>query len=128
MENITEEKIEIVPELLEQINTQEEKQVIVHGIVKGFSDKESFVRVWPTIYLIPKGSNHKCKLLHHYNIVLYPKVQLLKSNKAMRFTLIFEGLPAACKMFDIVEIITEPGGFETRNIIRNEQDVYIVHY
>jgi|JFJP01.1.fsa_nt_gi hypothetical protein len=128
METITEEKIEIVPELLDQINTQEEKQVIVHGIVKGFSNGESLVRVWPTICLIPKGSSQKCKLVHHFNIVLYPQVQLLKPKETLRFTLIFEGLPSDCKVFDVVEIIPEHGGFETRNIKRNEQDVYQVEY
>jgi hypothetical protein len=128
METITEEKIENTRELLEEFHTQEEKQVIVHAIVKGFCNGDSIVRVWPTIFLIPKGSNKKCKLLHHFNIVMYPEQQSLTPNSILRFTLIFEGLPADCKMFDIVEIIPEHGGFETRNIKRNEQDVYQVEY
>lgn len=128
METITKEKIEIIPELLEQINKQVEKQVIIHGTVKGFCIGICTVRVWPTIYLIPKGATQKCKLLHHFNIVMYPEQQSLTANATLRFTLIFEGLPSDCKVFDIAEIIPEHGGFEPRNIKRNEQDVYQVEY
>lgn len=127
METLIKEKIEIAPELLEQIKTQEEKQVTIHAIVKGFSIGDCTVRVWPTIYLIPKGSNHKCKLLHHFNIVMYPKWQPLAANQSLRFTLLFEGLPADCTSFDLVEIIPEPNPFEMHNIPRNEQDVYVIN-
>lgn len=127
METLIKEKVAIAPELLEKNNFKEEKQVIVHGIVKGFSMGECTVRVWPTTYLIPKGSNIKCKILHHYNIVMYPKWQSLAANATLCFTLIFEGLPADCISFDLVEIISEPGGFEVRGIQRNEEDVYTVY-
>lgn len=128
METITEEKIEIVPELLEQINTQVEKQVIVHGIVYASPFEASSIRLWPTIQLLPKGMTSQCKLIQSFNISLFPKWQEIAQGKSHRFTLVFEGLPADCKVFDIVEIIPEPGGFEVRNIKRNEQDVYVVHY
>lgn len=127
METLIEEKIDIAPVLLEQINTQEEKQVIVHGLVKGHSSGECTVRVWPTTYLIPMGADKKCKILHHFNIVMYPQWQPLKANATLRFTLIFEGLPADCTSFDLVEIIPESGAFEVRNIQRNEEDVYTVY-
>jgi len=128
METLVKEKIEIAPGLLEKISTQEEKQVIIHAVVKGFSIGECTVRVWPTIYLIPNGANHKCKLLHHFNIVMYPQWQALAANETLNFTLIFEGLPADCTTFDLVEIISEPNPFEVRNISRNEQDVYVVKF
>lgn len=124
METLIEEKVDIAPELLEQINTQEEKQVIVHATVKGFSFGDGTVRVWPTTYLIPKDSNKKCKIIHHFNIAMFPKWQTLKINTTLHFTLIFEGLPTDCTSFDLVEIIPVPGAFEVRNIQRNEQDVY----
>ena len=127
METLVKEKIEIAPELLEQINTQVEKQVIVHGWVKGNTIGECTVRVWPTTYLVPKGTNYNCKLLHHFNIVMYPQWQPLPANAVLHFTLIFEGLPADCTSFDFIEIISEPGAFEVRNIQRNEQDVYVVN-
>ena len=61
MDTLMEEKIDIAPEVLEQINTQEEKQVILHGIVKGFPNRDGNARVWPTTYLIPKGSDKNVK-------------------------------------------------------------------
>jgi hypothetical protein len=127
METLIKEKVAIAPELLEKNNFKEEKQVIVHGIVKGFSMGECTVRVWPTTYLIPKGSNIRCKISHHFNIVMYPQWQSLAANATLCFTLIFEGLPADCINFDLVEIISEPGGFEVRGIQRNEEDVYTVY-
>jgi len=96
METIVEEKIEIAPELLAQIAVQEEKQVTVHGIIYGDKNVIYSVRVWPRIYLIPKGSNHRCRLLHHFNITFYPEWQPIKPNETLRFTLVFEGFPADC--------------------------------
>jgi hypothetical protein len=128
METITKEKIEIAPELLEQINTQVEKQVIVHGIVYASPFQSISIRLWPTINLLPKGMTIQCKLIKSFNVSLFPKWQEIALGKSHRFTLVFEGLPADCKVFDLVEIIPEPGGFEVRNIKRNEQDVYEVEY
>ena len=127
MNTLIEEKIEIAHELLEQGQVQEEKQVVVHCSVIGLPNLHS-VRVWPTIYIIPKGSNTRSKLLHHFNIVLYPEWQMIGPTGRQHFTLIFEGLPADCKWFDIVEIIPESGAFEARNIARNEADVYQVTF
>jgi hypothetical protein len=123
METITKEKIDIAPEILEQINTQEEKHATATGIPNLHT-----IRVWPTIYLIPKGTSHKCNLLHHFNIVMYPKSQTIGPSGQHNFTLLFEGLPADCATFDIVEIIHEDGAFESRNIPRNEEDVYHVTF
>ena len=127
MATVTEEKIDWAPELLEQINTQEEKQVIVHATAIGITNFHT-IRVWPTIYLIPKGTSHKCKLLHNFNIVMYPKWQPIGPSGQHSFTLLFEGLPADCTTFDIVEIIDEEGAFEYRKMPRNESDVYHVTF
>ena len=127
MATVTEEKIDIAPEILEQINTQEEKQVIVHATAIGIPNFHT-IRVWPTIYLIPKGTSQKCKLLHHFNIVMYPKWQTIGPSGQHNFTLLFEGLPSDCSTFDIIEIIHEDGAFECRNISRNEEDVYHVTF
>jgi len=127
MNTLIEEKIEIAPELLVQGQVQVEKQVVVHCSVTGLPNVHS-VRVWPTIYLIPSGTKTRSKLLHHFNIVLYPEWQIIGPTGRHHFTLIFEGLPADCKWFDIVEIIPESGAFEARNIARNESDVYQVTF
>lgn len=125
MDTLIEEKIEIATELLEQSETLEEKQVIVHCIVTGIPNYNT-VRVWPTIYLVPKEFDRKSKLLHHFNIALYPDSQLIGATGKHHFTLIFEGLPSGCKYFDILEIIPETGAFEARHIARNESDTYRV--
>lgn len=125
MNTLIEEKIDIAPELLEQCKTFEERQVIVHCTVTGIPYYNT-VRVWPTIYLIPKESDKKSKLLHYFNIVLYPETQLIGVTGHHHFTLIFEGLAPSCKWFDILEIIPETGAFEARNIARNVSDVYSV--
>jgi hypothetical protein len=127
MQTETLEKIEISPELLEQINSQEEKQVIVHAKTKGIPNLHS-IRVWPTIFLFPKGTSVKCKLIQHYNIVLYPKWQTIGPTGQHHFTLIFEGLPMDCENFDIKEIIPETGAFQALNIKRNNSDVYYVNF
>lgn len=125
MNTLIEEKIDIAPELLEQCSILEEKQVIVHCTVTGIPYYNTF-RVWPTIYLIPKESDKKSKLLHYFNIEMYPASQLIGATGQNHFTLIFEGLAPSCNYFDILEIIPEMGAFEARNIARNESDVYSV--
>jgi hypothetical protein len=127
MNTVIEEKIEIAPELLQQCKTLEEKQVIVHCTVTGIPNYNT-VRVWPTIYLIPKEFDRKSKLLHHFNIALYPDSQLIGATGKHHFTLVFEGLPSNCKYFDILEIIPETGAFEARHIARNESDTYQVTF
>jgi hypothetical protein len=62
--------------------------------------------------------------LHHFNITFYPEWQPINPNETLRFTLVFEGLPADCAHFDMMEIIPEPDGFEVINIRRNNEDVY----
>lgn len=42
------------------------------------------------------------------------------------FTLVFSGLPKDCKMFDLIEVIPEEGGFHVKEIRRNESDIYRV--
>lgn len=125
MNIVIEEKIEIAPELLQQCKTLEEKQVIVHCTVTGVPYYNTF-RVWPTIYLIPEQSDKKSKLLHHFNIALYPDSQPIGATGKQHFTLIFAGLPSGCKYFDILEIIPEKGAFEARHIARNASDTYQV--
>lgn len=125
MNTLIEEKIDIAPELLEQCCTLEEKQVIVHCTVTGIPNYNT-VRVWPTIYLFPEASDKRSKLLHHFNIALYPNFQPIGATGKHQFTLIFEGLPSNCKYFDILEIIPETGAFEARHIARNASDTYQV--
>jgi CRISPR/Cas system-associated exonuclease Cas4 (RecB family) len=52
-----------------------------------------------------------------YNIPDYQRgykwnSQPIKPNENLKFTLVFESLPADCKAFDLVDIILEPNVFE----------------
>ena len=108
-------------EVLEETKVLEsaERQTIVHCTC---GDTYAY-RVWPTTYLIEKGSNRKAKLITAFNISFAPQWTM---NDGKGFTLIFEGLSKECAVFDSVEIIPQAGGFEVRDIVRNNSDVYQV--
>ncbi len=105
--------------------TLEESQVIVHCSYtsEGFMD---LIRIWPTTYLIDQGSDHKSELVHVENVSLAPIWTRLEYRETRVFTLIFSGLPKTCTVFDFIESVPEPNGFEIRNIQRNDADVYFV--
>lgn len=108
-----------------QCEIQEEAQVIVHCSYTG--DKEgSLIRIWKSTFLVPHESNKKSSLIHCDNISLYPSWTPVEPNNTLVFTLAFSTLPKSCKMFDLIESIPEPGGFEVKNIRRNKTDVYRV--
>jgi hypothetical protein len=119
-------QIKIDAETLTQLKVQEEQQVIIHGNVTHF--RNGSIRIWQSTFLIPRGSTEHCKLIHAENIAIYPAWSFLGESGKRNFTLIFEGLPADCTVFDLIEVIPESGGFEVRNITRNEQDVYAVTF
>ena len=127
METIIEENIEIENDLLAKIYVNEEKQVIVNCNLQTDGLDNYSIRIWPTIYLIPRETNIKCSLIKSFNIAIYPVWQYIGPNVNLQFTLLFAGLPSDCKIFDILEIIPEQGGFEVRNLIRNVSDVYYVN-
>lgn len=125
---IEEEIIQVPAELIAEACTSEEQQVIVHASIGAHPFIEQNIRLWPTIFLLPKNNAKKCKLIQSYNIALYPQWQIIKTNHDHHFTLVFEGLPKDCTHFDLVEIIPEHGAFEARNIARNNTDVYQIKF
>jgi len=125
---IEEEIIQVPAELIAEACTSEEQQVIVHASIGAHPFIEQNIRLWSTIFLLPKNNAQKCKLIQSYNIVLYPQWQIIKTNHDHHFTLVFEGLPKDCTHFDLVEIIPESGAFESRNIARNNTDVYQIKF
>ena len=94
-----------------------EKSVIVHCQMRIGGP----ARMWPSTYLLQEDGTRK-PLLHAWNISSYPEWRYLKSGGV--FTLLFEGLDDSCRMFDLLEDIPEPGGFEVFGIRRNKEDVY----
>jgi len=124
---ITKPNVSIDTDTLLQLKTitQEESQVIVHCSYtsQGFMD---LIRIWPTTYLIDQRSDHKSEMVHAENVSLAPIWTRLEYGETRVFTLIFSGLPKSCSVFDFIELVTEPNGFEIRNIQRNTSDVYFV--
>ena len=102
-----------------EVLVAEERQTIVHCTV----DETYAYRIWPSTFLIEKANGRKSKLITAFNISFAPQWTL---NSGKGFTLIFEGLSNECAVFDMVEIIPEEGGFEVRDIVRNNSDVYQV--
>ena len=84
------------------------------------------VRIWKTTFLVDRSSPSKSELIHAENISYAPQWTLIPDLQPFTFLLIFSGLPKSCNVFDLVEQISEPGGFHVPGIARNETDVYHV--
>jgi hypothetical protein len=89
-----------------------ERQVTVHCSYQTIPP--SWIRIWKTTYLIDKATGHRSPLLTQVGISLYPHKTPVKTR------------PPDCKVFDLIEEIAEPGGFEVFGIQRNKSDVYRV--
>lgn len=120
-------KVEICNELRSELLLvrNEEQQVIIHCSIYAM-DFGDAARIWKSTYLIDKETGKTYKLLFADGISFAPQWTLIPYNKPLEFTLIFKGLPKSCKLFDLVEIIPEEGGFEVLNVNRNSTDVYYV--
>jgi hypothetical protein len=124
--------VEVSKDLLKMaktlVNNSLEQQVVVH--CRTYFNGSTLLRIWPSTYLVPKANNCKrAKLLHAINIPTYPTwLSLEASQSPYFFTLIFEGLPKDCNIFDLNEEIPERGGFYCSDIIRNETDVYYIDF
>lgn len=88
------------------------------------SREEILIRIWQTTSLADKTSGLKAGLIHAENITFAPLWTIVPRHFNYTFLLIFNSLPKASRMFDLVEEINQPGGFYISNIIRNETDVY----
>lgn len=82
------------------------------------------IRIWKSTYLVDSSSGVRSKLIHAENISFAPVWTRIPDGQQYSFLLIFSGLPKSCKQFDLVEEISEPGGFFIQNISRNTTDVY----
>jgi hypothetical protein len=110
------------PSISEKAKTleSEERQTILHCSME---EGEYAYRVWPSTFLIERGSGRRAKLITAFNVSFAPEWTL---NDGKGFTLIFEGLSKTCTLFDLVETIPQDGGFEVKGIVRNKTDVYHV--
>ena len=111
-----------IDETLTQV--REERQVIVHCQLED-AEPGMLVRIWQSTYLIDSHTGNRSALLHAENISTAPVWTRVSGNQ-FNFTLVFAALPQACVLFDLREMISEPGGFEVKHILRNNSDVYRV--
>jgi hypothetical protein len=88
--------------------------------------QDMLIRIWKTTYLLDRHSSAKAELIHAENISYAPQWTLIPDGQPFTFLLIFTSLPNTCRVFDLLEQISEPGGFHVANIVRNETDVYHV--
>lgn len=116
------EKVEIHEMLLTE--PVEERQTIVH--CTHFTHGGFVIRACRGTVLVDKVSGHQSKLLAVENITLDPQWTPIEKTGDYHFTLIFEGLPKSCVMFDMVEVPSDPNPFDAYNIPRNQTDVYSV--
>lgn len=86
--------------------------------------KDMLIRIWQTTYLVDKASGSRSKLVHAENISIAPMWTQIPNGKTYNFLLIFSALPKSCQSFDLLEDISQPGGFFIENISRNKTDVY----
>jgi len=119
---------EIVPDSMTESLTvpSEERQTIVHCNFMSFPG--AMIRIWRTTFLIPnEDPNIKIPLLHAENICFAPHWYQIDGYGIFTFSLIFGGLPASCKSFDLLEEISQPGAFSVKGIMRNQSDIYHVN-
>lgn len=103
--------------------TLDDSFVYVHCYFKN-KWENMLIRIWRTTFLVDRFSGTRSKLVHAENISMAPVWTQIPDGGVYSFLLIFSGLPKSCKQFDLLEEISEPGGFFIQNISRNETDVY----
>jgi hypothetical protein len=121
-------KPEVDAEVLTSVDTStlNDSFVYVHCYFRN-KWENMLIRIWKTTFLIDEFSGTRSSLLHAENISMAPRWTQIPDGLEYSFLLIFSGLPKTCKQFDLVEEISEPGGFFVRNISRNETDVYHIN-
>jgi hypothetical protein len=122
MSTTTRPLIKIDEEILTYLQTEEQRTTIVHCRIH--SPFPTLARIWNTTYLL-EDNGIRSSLIKAFNISMAPNWTWFESEKGFfHFTLLFEGLSKGCTSFQVVEEISEPGGFYSDRINRNTTDVY----
>lgn len=117
-------QLKIDEEILSYLQTEEQRTTIVHCRI--YTSLPTLARIWNTTYLLEENGN-KVALIKAFNISIAPDWTWFDAEKGfLHFTLLFEGLSKGCSLFQVVEEISEPGGFFSDRIQRNTTDVYDV--
>jgi hypothetical protein len=111
------------PEISFAVDTEvlEERTAIVHCTLT----VACLLRISPQTWLVQDDGQRRA-LVGSFHIVQAPAWDFAGPNHC--FTLVFEGLSASCRRFDLVEDIDEPYPFFFTGISRNNSDVYHLEY
>lgn len=119
---ITKPKTKVDEEILLFLQPEEKRTTIVHCRI--YTPFPTLARIWKTTYLLEKDGS-KAQLMKAFNISLAPAWTWFDAKEGfLFFTLLFEGLSKECSSFQLIEEISEPGGFRSNEIQRNAIDVY----
>ena len=105
-------------------NIDERGQVTVR--CRYTSELGDLIRIWQSTFLVCYHTGHRSELVHAEGITYAPYWMRVPENMPMEFTLVFAPLPRECTVFDLMEVIPQPGGFHVPSIARNSRDLYHV--
>jgi hypothetical protein len=99
----------------------EEKQIIIHCLVKG----ETVLSIRGDTFLSSNQPHRKAFLLFSFGAPIHP---VTSYGVDQRFTLIFSALDKECSKFHFIESKLHPEMFVAANVYRNETDVYHLEF
>ena len=112
----------VLPDVKVEAEVRPLDPVVVH--VRCAPNYSRSLRIWQSTFLLDRDSAHTSAMIDSENISLYPHWTPVPFGRPHQFTLCFEPLPKSVRVFDLSEIIPEPGGWYFPAIRRNQEDVY----
>ena len=113
-----------VPEIQTRTAPASARPVVVHITVQPGGMPFGLARIWESTFLLDQHSAHASRMVGHEGITLYPEWTYFAPHRRQVFTLTFEPLPPAVRVFDLAEVIPEPRGFRCQGITRQDPDTY----
>ncbi|RYY62389.1 MAG: hypothetical protein EOO12_13585 [Chitinophagaceae bacterium] len=104
-----------------QADALEERSTVIHCRLS----IACLLRIAPQTWLVQDDGRRRA-LVGAYRIVQAPAWEFVAPDHC--FTLVFEGLSAGCRRFDLIEDIEEVYPFHFTGILRNGTDVYHLEY
>ncbi len=116
----------VEPALLSELIAELDERGQVTVRCRFTSDQGDLIRIWRSTFLVCYHTGHRSELVHAEGIAYAPEWMPVPQNSPMEFTLVFAPLPRDCVVFDLMEVIPQPGGFHVPSIARNRRDLYHV--
>jgi hypothetical protein len=124
----------VAPEVAEPLEPALRDELLTHLDERGQvtvrcrfdSELVTMIRIWRTTFLVCAHTGHRSELMHAEGITYAPQWMPVLPGAPAEFVLVFAPLPKSCSVFDLVEVIPQPGGFHVPGIVRNSRDLYFV--